>query len=82
MNRSPSFPHLFAQSKTSKCSSLRCGAPSIFCVPQISSFACDISLLEKPRVSNKLKSKEVYSSSSIPRFLRVCSPRTNTLKAC
>ena len=35
MNRVPSAPQRFAQSKTARCSGRRCGAPSIVCVPQI-----------------------------------------------
>ena len=46
------------------------------------SFACAISLLENPSFSNRLKSKEVYSSSAIPSRFKVSSPKTNTLNAC
>ena len=31
MNRLPFVPHRFAQSKTGRCSALRCGAPSTVC---------------------------------------------------
>ena len=35
-----------------------------------------------PKVSSKLKSKDVYASSSIPKPFNVSSPKTKTLKAC
>ena len=40
MNRVPFLPHLLAQSKTGRCSALRCGAPSMVCVPQMCSLSC------------------------------------------
>ena len=55
MKRVPILPHLLAQSKTGRCSSLRCGAPSTVIVPQMTSFASSICFVVNPSARSRSK---------------------------
>ena len=67
MKRLPFLPLLLAVSKTGRCSSARCGAPSIVCRPQMWSLASLISAVVKPSALSRLNSQPVYSSTPKPR---------------
>ena len=54
MKRVPRLPQRLAQSNTGRCLSLRCGAPSTVCVPQMRRLSASICLRPRPRARRPL----------------------------
>ena len=81
-NRWPSFPQRLAQSKTGRCSGLRCGAPSTVIVPQTYLLASSICDGVKPKDCRTSKPGASICSLVKPiESVRMSSPMLQRLKA-
>src|SRR5215467_1965806 len=78
--RLPVRPHGLAQSKTARCSGLRCGAPSKVMAPQQKLLAASISARAKPSAASSSKEGSSSAPGAIPsRSTQKSSPRVHLL---
>src|SRR6185437_5993169 len=79
--RLPIRPQGLAQSKTARCSSFRCGAPSKVMAPQQKVLAASISALVKPKAPSMSKLASLSCSDEKPKAaLQNSSPKVHLLK--